>query len=180
MADADSAPAAVTTTPASQPIVLVIGATGHVGKKVVSLLAAKHKYHIRAMVRNSAKAQDLAAMGVELLHGDMMKPETLPAAFQGAYAAISCAAGYTGHTKGDSRAIDREGNRNLVDAAAQTAGLNRFILLSILHCEQSPDVPHFWDKYQWEEYCVEKVCLSASISAPCLSGSSVSLSGFAL
>eukprot|EP00698_Gefionella_okellyi_P016984 TRINITY_DN4922_c0_g1_i1.p1 TRINITY_DN4922_c0_g1~~TRINITY_DN4922_c0_g1_i1.p1 ORF type:complete len:324 (-),score=69.00 TRINITY_DN4922_c0_g1_i1:169-1140(-) len=140
----------------ARPLVLVVGATGHVGKQVVSQLLAKNKYRIRAMVRNPANANALAEMGVELLQGDMMKRETLLPAFQGAYAVISCAAGYTGHSKGDSHAIDREGNRNLVDAAAQTSGLNRFVLLSILHCELASATPHFWDKFQWEEYCAEK------------------------
>ena len=41
--------------------------------------------------------------------------------------------------------IDTVGNRNLADAARR-AGVRRFVLTSILTCDQTPDVPHFWHK----------------------------------
>ena len=58
---------------------------------------------------------------------------------------ISTAAGYTGHTKGDTDEIDKTGNRNLADAASRTR-VRRFVLTGILTCDQTPDVPHFWHK----------------------------------
>jgi uncharacterized protein YbjT (DUF2867 family) len=60
-------------------------------------------------------------------------------------AVITTAAGYTRHSKGDSPDIDLVGNRNLADAAAR-AGVRRFVLTSILTCDKTPGVPHFWHK----------------------------------
>ena len=60
-------------------------------------------------------------------------------------AVISSAAGYTRHSKGDTEEIDITGNRNLADAASR-AGIRRFVFTSILTCDQTPQVPHFWHK----------------------------------
>jgi uncharacterized protein YbjT (DUF2867 family) len=75
----------------------------------------------------------------------MMDPASLLKAMDGADAVISTAAGYTRHSKGDTDEIDTIGNRNLADAASR-AGVRRFVLTSILTCDQTPQVPHFWHK----------------------------------
>jgi uncharacterized protein YbjT (DUF2867 family) len=74
-----------------------------------------------------------------------MDPASLLKAMDGADAVISTAAGYTRHSKGDTDEIDTIGNRNLADAASQV-GVRRFVLTSILTCDQTPQVPHFWHK----------------------------------
>ena len=58
-------------------------------------------------------------------------------AMDGADAVVTTAAGYTRHSKGDSAMIDTTGNRNLADAASG-AGVRRFVLTSILTCDQTP------------------------------------------
>jgi uncharacterized protein YbjT (DUF2867 family) len=75
----------------------------------------------------------------------MLDLDSLVRAMEGADAVVTTAAGYTRHTKGDSPDTDVVGNRNLADAAAR-AGVRRFVLTSILTCDQTPDVPHFWHK----------------------------------
>jgi NAD(P)H-binding len=67
-------------------------------------------------------------------------PASLLEAIDHADAVISKAAGYTRHNKGDIDKIDRIGNRNLADAASQ-AGVRRFVLTSILTCDQTPQIP---------------------------------------
>jgi uncharacterized protein YbjT (DUF2867 family) len=64
---------------------------------------------------------------------------------EGVDSVISTAAGYTRHSKGDTAEIDIIGNRNLADTASR-AGVRRFVLTSILSCDQTPQVPHFWHK----------------------------------
>lgn len=123
--------------------VLVVGATGHVGGKVVDELLARGK-GVRALVRPSSDASKLQAKGVEIARGDMLDLDSLIAAMTGADAVITSAAGYT---RRDKRAleIDTEGNTNLA-IAAHRAGVRRFVLVSILTADQTPDVPHFWHK----------------------------------
>ena len=75
----------------------------------------------------------------------MMDLPSLRQAMDGADAVISTAAGYTRHSKGDTDEIDTIGNHNLAVAASQ-AGVRRFVLTSILTCDQTPQVPHFWHK----------------------------------
>jgi uncharacterized protein YbjT (DUF2867 family) len=82
---------------------------------------------------------------VGIARGDMMDPASLLRAMDGADAVISTAAGYTRHSKGDTDEIDRIGNRNLAEAAGR-AKVRRFVLTSILTCDQTPQVPHFWHK----------------------------------
>jgi uncharacterized protein YbjT (DUF2867 family) len=124
--------------------VLVVGGTGFLGGQVVTELLSRGK-RVRALVRPASDPAGLQRAGVEIAHGDMMDPPSLLRAMDGTDAVISTAAGYTRHSKGDTDEIDRTGNRNLADAASRT-GVHRFVLTSILTCDQTPQVPHFWHK----------------------------------
>ena len=124
--------------------VVVVGGTGMLGRQVVSALLSRGK-GVRAVVRPGSDATGLERAGAEIARGDMMDPASLLRAMDGADAVITTAAGYTGHSTGDSAEIDKTGNRNLVDAAGR-AGVRRFVLTSILTCDQTPQVPHFWHK----------------------------------
>jgi uncharacterized protein YbjT (DUF2867 family) len=124
--------------------VLVVGGTGMLGGQVVTSLLSRGK-RVRALVRPTSDAKDLEEAGVEIARGDMMDPASLLRAMEGVDSVISTAAGYTRHSKGDTAEIDIIGNRNLADAASR-AGVRRFVLTSILSCDQTPQVPHFWHK----------------------------------
>jgi uncharacterized protein YbjT (DUF2867 family) len=64
-------------------MILVTGATGLNGTALVRKLSAKG-VPLRALVRNAAKAAEIAALpNVEIAIADMAKPETLPAALAG-------------------------------------------------------------------------------------------------
>lgn len=124
--------------------VLVVGGTGMLGGQVVTVLLSRGK-RVRALVRPTSHGRGLEEAGVEIARGDMMDPASLLRAMEGVDSVISTAAGYTRHSKGDTAEIDIIGNRNLADAASR-AGVRRFVLTSILSCDQTPQVPHFWHK----------------------------------
>jgi uncharacterized protein YbjT (DUF2867 family) len=134
--------------------VLVVGGTGMLGGQVVTALLGRGK-KVRALVRPASSAARLEQAGVEIARGDMMDPSSLARAMDGADAVISTAAGYTRHSKGDTSEIDTVGNRNLADAAA-AADVRRFVLTSILTCDQTPNVPHFWHKKLAEDRLDER------------------------
>ncbi len=131
--------AGCTAGPGGQPKkVLVAGATGQTGQLVVSELLASG-YEVRALVRDSSKARKVLGDKVELVQGNVKDPATLATAFAGTDAVIS-AIGARG-AKGPDRpeAIDYEGVKNLVDAAA-AARLQQFVLVSSRSVTQ-PDNP---------------------------------------
>lgn len=108
--------------------VLVVGATGVLGRQATrQLLAAGH--HVRAMTRDSHKAQDLAEMGAEVIQGDLIDPASLQKACQGVEAVLASAHQLTGTGKYTSEAVDDAGHRALVDAA-KAAGVKQFVYIS--------------------------------------------------
>src|SRR5260370_41226290 len=62
--------------------ILVTGATGNVGGEVLRRLAALGQ-PVRALIRNRAKAAAIEGAGIEIVEGDLEKPETLGPAVQG-------------------------------------------------------------------------------------------------
>ncbi len=62
--------------------VLVIGATRGTGHHIVRLLL-RDGYRVRVLARNEARARASVSDAVEIVVGDVTKPETLPAAFPG-------------------------------------------------------------------------------------------------
>jgi uncharacterized protein YbjT (DUF2867 family) len=134
--------------------VLVVGGTGAVGQQVVSALLESGK-RVRMLVRPASSAGDAEQRGVEVARGDMLDLASLVAAMEGVDAVITSAAGYTRRTPTDTAETDTVGNQNLVEAAAK-AGIRRFVLTSILTCDQTPDVPHFWHKYLVEQHLQER------------------------
>ncbi|MFF1303533.1 SDR family oxidoreductase [Streptomyces sp. NPDC058307] len=123
--------------------VLVVGATGSLGGKVVDELLTRGK-NVRALVRPTTDASRLEKRGVEIARGDMLDLDSLVAAMNGADAVITTAAGYTRGGK-NAHDIDTVGNANLAEAAHRS-GIRRFVLTSILTSDQTPQVPHFWHK----------------------------------
>ena len=109
---------------------------------------------MRALVRPGSDPSRLPK-GVEVVRGDLLDPGSLRTAATDVSALVTSAIGYSRRKEGDSLRTDREGNRNLVDAAQQTR-VPRFVLLSILACDQATEVPHFWAKKETEDYLAQQ------------------------
>jgi uncharacterized protein YbjT (DUF2867 family) len=143
------------------PVVTVVGSTGTLGGHIVEALL-KRGAHVRAMVRATSDRTRLEALGVtDFVVADLNDPSSLRrlmAVEPVATAVVASAAGFTGHsalTKGDNSRADTDGYRSLVDAT-RSAGVPRFILISILECDKAPGVPHFYQKFETERYLAEK------------------------
>jgi uncharacterized protein YbjT (DUF2867 family) len=63
--------------------ILISGPTGNVASRLIPLLVADKGVHVRALVRNPAKAEKLAASGVQLVEGNFDHPRSLGKAFEG-------------------------------------------------------------------------------------------------
>lgn len=108
--------------------VLVTGATGKVGSRLTKRLAARG-HHVRALVRDPARAAPLRGDRVELAIGDLLDPTTLGAAVRGVDAIVHCAAFFRGATAEEAHAVNDTGTRALA-GAARAAGVKRFVFTS--------------------------------------------------
>lgn len=83
-------------------VVLVAGGTGGVGKRVVQRLIERG-YKVRSLVRDIEKARAVLGDKVELVAGDITKPETLtPEMMENVQAAVCCTAVRVQPVEGDT------------------------------------------------------------------------------
>lgn len=134
--------------------VLLVGATGNLGGRILRDLLGRGKT-VRALVRPGSDTSTLPGERVTIVRGDLLDPASLNAAVTDVSAVVTSAIGYSARREGDSLRTDHEGNRNLVDAARR-GGVPRFVLLSILACDQAAAVPHFWAKKETEDYLAQQ------------------------
>jgi uncharacterized protein YbjT (DUF2867 family) len=129
--------------------VLLTGGTGFIGPHVAHQLRARD-VPVRALVRKHSGATRLTAWGVELVTGDVTDPDSLHAACDGVDTVVHLVAIIRGRAQ-DFESVMAQGTRNVV-AAAQEAGVRRFVLASALGLdERSKDaVPYFGAKWQME------------------------------
>lgn len=114
-------------------MILVAGATGHLGLAICRLLREKN-LDVRGLVRPTSDAEKvglLREMGVALAYGDLKDPPSLDAACQGVDAVISTASSTISRQPDDSiQAVDHDGQIALVDAAVDN-GVERYIFISV-------------------------------------------------
>jgi NADH dehydrogenase len=132
-------------------MILVTGATGFVGPKVVHALRAEN-LPVRALARRPEREDQLRAWGCEVVPGDMTDRDSLRRGVEGCESVV--------HLVGlppfsNPKAIERvmtQGTRDLV-AAAQDAGVGRFVLMSALGAsEETVGVaPYYAAKLAMEE-----------------------------
>lgn len=109
-----------------QQNILVTGATGYIGGRVVPRLLEKG-YHVRVLVRDAARLKGRSwADQVEVVQGDVLKPETLAPAMQDIDAAYYLIHSMSGNQDFDER--DVTAARNFSDAA-QAHHVKRIIYL---------------------------------------------------
>ncbi len=82
-------------------VVLVAGATGGVGKRVVQRLIERG-YQVQALVRDTDKAQAILGDTVKLVTGDITKPETLTPEMMAVQAVVCCTAVRVQPVEGDT------------------------------------------------------------------------------
>lgn len=116
----------------------VTGATGHLGNVLVRELLRRGK-RVRALLEPGDEARALAGLDVEVVRGDVLRPETLPAAFEGVEVVFHMA-GVVSISSLDIelvRTVNVEGTRNVVEAARRS-GVRRLVYTSSVHALTEP------------------------------------------
>ena len=130
--------------------VLVIGATGFVGRRVVAALRADGR-PVRCLVRTPDKAQDLVIGGADVIQGDMLDPRAVERAVHGVRAVVVCVHTISPQPTADQghgfMDVEAQGLRNVV-VACTTAGVTRVMYVtSIGVAERAPST---WLRGRWQ------------------------------
>jgi nucleoside-diphosphate-sugar epimerase len=112
-------------------LVALTGGTGFVGSHVAdALLAAGHR--VRALVRRREKPGWLPAPGVEIVVGDVRRPESLAALVSGASAVVHVAGKTSARSEAEYMAANASGTGNVARATRERAADAHVILVSSL------------------------------------------------
>jgi uncharacterized protein YbjT (DUF2867 family) len=127
------------------PIVLLAGATGYVGGRLIPLLE-KQPLLLRCLARNPDKLRTSVAGSTQIVRGDVLDPDSLAAAMQGVHTAY-----YLVHLMSGSKDFekeDRQAATNFARAAA-SAGVGRIIYLGGLGDDADPKLsPHLRSRHE--------------------------------
>lgn len=125
--------------------ILVTGATGYIGGRLVPRLLEKG-HSVRCLARAPENLKGRAWNGAEIVQGDVLKPESLPQAMQGIdvayYLVHSMRAGEAGFEE-----RDRQAARNFA-AAAREAGVKRILYLGGLGVDEAELSPHLESRHE--------------------------------
>lgn len=110
--------------------VLVTGATGFIGKRLLPVLRAQN-HSLRLLVRDPERAKGLVAPQTELFRGDLESPSCFPAALESVDAVIHMAGLVSAVGRKDFSRVNGEATRRLaLAAAAQSGEPPRFVYVS--------------------------------------------------
>ncbi len=137
-------------------MIVITGASGYVGSHIARQLIEAGE-PVRAFVRslNSTKKEGrLDSLGVEMLEGDVTRPETLDPILQGATAVIHTVAIAIEKGGKNYETINYQGTVNVVDAARR-AGVRRFINISQLGADSKLPYRFLASKGKAQEYVAQ-------------------------
>ncbi len=151
--------------------VLLSGATGYVGGRLLRKLEESGR-PVRCMVRRPEALSGRTAEQTEIVHGDVLEPESLREAFAGVTAAY-----YLVHSmaaSGPFADADRRGAENFA-AAARRSGVSRIVYLGGLGAEHDVST-HLESRHEvgriLRESASSPTCLPPSTSSSRRAGSS--------
>ncbi len=130
--------------------ILVIGASGFVGKQLAQALLAEG-YTVRSLARTPAKVQDLAALGCEIIQGDISDATSMMQALESveaAYISIHTLSPQQTSSAGQGfMDVEMRGLENIV-AACRANKVRRLIYLTFLGA--APEAPSAWIRERWK------------------------------
>jgi NADH dehydrogenase len=129
-------------------VILLAGGTSRLGSVLIKRLVDRG-LQVRVLTRDPARAQHLAEGPVSLVRGDVRDRSSLDAAAASVDVVVSAVHGFTDPAPDALAAIDRDGNANLVDAAAR-AGAD-FVLMSTVGAAADSPMELFRMKYAAEQ-----------------------------
>jgi uncharacterized protein YbjT (DUF2867 family) len=128
-----------------RPVVLLTGATGYVGGRLIPLLE-KSGVALRCLARNPEKLRSLVASSTEVVQGDVLDPTSLDEAMKGVHTAY-----YLVHLMSGSKDFEKEDRLAAATfaQAAKKAGVQRIVYLGGLGDDADPKLsPHLRSRHE--------------------------------
>jgi nucleoside-diphosphate-sugar epimerase len=153
--------------------ILVTGASGFLGCRLVEHLRLGHGVAVRGTIRIPARAARLARLDAEIVRADLADPPSLARALDGCDAVIHCAYGVEGSAK-KRRELTGRATGTLAQLALR-AGVRRFVHISSVAVwgfkpgpgELDESVP---PRYTGHPYCDGKIDAEREIASACERG----------
>lgn len=134
-------------------MILVVGGTGVLGGMIASLLL-EHGLSVRILVRPGSNHARLVQLGAQPVFGDLKEPDSLAAACRRVDTIITTANSALRGGYDTIETVDRQGNRNLIDAA-RAAHVRHFIFISALGVSEKSPLDFLRAKAETERYLRE-------------------------
>jgi uncharacterized protein YbjT (DUF2867 family) len=131
----------------SEKLVLITGATGHQGGATLRHLAKRGGFKLRALTRkpDSDAAKALAALGAEVVAGDLDDAASLERALAGAWGVY----GVQNTWEAGVEKEEEQGKR--LAKLARDKGVQHFVYASVGSAHKATGIPHFENKFRVEE-----------------------------
>ena len=137
--------------------ILVVGANGQIGQKVVKKLAGNN-HEVLAMIRDKSQQDNVAGKNVKPVIADL--EQDISSAFKDNLDAVAFTAGSGGHTGPEkTRAIDLQGAKKTIDEAVKN-NVRRYIMVSALGTNNAENAsedmrPYFVAKSEADQHLVQ-------------------------
>ncbi|MEA2828169.1 MAG: hypothetical protein QOG43_2608 [Actinomycetota bacterium] len=172
-----------------EPVILVVGATGNLGRAMARRLLAEGR-RVRILVRPGSSYGDLVAAGAEPVTGDLKDPASLRAACSGVDVVVTTANAIGRGGDDTIESVDLQGNQDLIDAA-EAEGVGHFVFTSVLGAGAESPVPFIRAKGMAEQRLLKSAMtwtilqpnlfmdtwLAMAVGGPALAGQPVTLVG---
>ena len=116
----------------------VTGATGFIGTTLIEVLLARGD-EVRALVRDLGRASELRAMGADVVHGDLARPESLADAVPDVDVVVHLGGLVKALSREEYFSVNVEGTRTLARVAARSTR-TKFVFVSSL-AAAGPSMP---------------------------------------
>ena len=129
-------------------LVMVTGATGFLGRRVVRDLIAR-RHDVRCLIHSPGRERMFDHRIVEVHYGSVTDPEALSQAFHDVQAVVHLVGIIRARGRNTFDFVHRQGTANVV-AAAKEAGVREVIYVSAMGAMEDPSYAYFYSKRQAE------------------------------
>ena len=132
---------------ANEKTILITGATGKQGGATIRHLVKRGGFKLRAMTRkpDSDAAKAVAALGAEVVAGDLNDAASLERAVKGAWGVFAVQNTWEAGVEGE----EEQGKR--LAKIARDKGVQHFVYTSVGSANRKTGIPHFDNKFRVEE-----------------------------